>query len=247
MAVMHLMPVLSGVGVLIVVIIVRFINLNATGNSHIKYQYGVRNPSAIALAPTGLKCHISSQKVSKVLVALNFFPGTVNLVLLVIVCLRLHRMETTYDSLPIRQKLPRASITRMFIFISVELILLGMGTVSYIIRFDSSSELVYEMILATLPILAGLVFGTQKADEPGSLRVAFLELCTTREHPCNDDRNPAGIIEIREMGTIQLIVGVETRLETATLLDATLKHHASGLTFVAQLQAVWSRTMQNPD
>ncbi|KAJ7670364.1 hypothetical protein B0H17DRAFT_1085926 [Mycena rosella] len=117
---------------------------------------GIRNPDLVVIIGSGMYCHIGPSgtlgKVSAALVALTLLP---TLALEIMICISLRRNWTTFR----RMKNSLSIIVRVMIFTLFGILAIGL---SGIFVFSESHGAALNIVFATMPVVAVIVFATQK-------------------------------------------------------------------------------------
>ncbi|KAJ7034580.1 hypothetical protein C8F04DRAFT_1259817 [Mycena alexandri] len=116
---------------------------------------GIHNPEVVTINESGMFCHISGTsvgRVSAILVALMMIP---TVALEIVICVSLRRNWETLK----RMKHPLAIILRVVIFTVFAILALGL---SGVFVFSSTHGAGLNIVFATMPVVAVIVFFTQK-------------------------------------------------------------------------------------
>ncbi|KAF9477902.1 hypothetical protein BDN70DRAFT_77027 [Pholiota conissans] len=127
---------------------------------------GLMNPETVERDPSGMYCHLSSAIPRQVTAAITIAAMITFLILGFVVFFKLRRRWQAVRAMSFEKAISQPQIspdvaTRVLIFSFCPIIALALSSIQYIPHYSADANQL-NMILAVLPIVAGLIFGSQR-------------------------------------------------------------------------------------
>jgi len=124
---------------------------------------GVVNPDQVKLEPGGFYCHIERSSPANVGACLVLFATSAALVIEVMIVILLSRNWRAFRSLQRREEhaVSLSIIVRVSVFAILPVVGLGLGFATYVPNLVDKIFPPYNLLLASLPTAAALIFGSQ--------------------------------------------------------------------------------------